>query len=132
MEAERLTAVVCDDAPGFRALLATMLIAEGVEVVGRGASWEEAERLVGGTRAIDAVIVDLWMPELDLEALSRVRALAPEAALVVVTALDVGEACERIGDRGVDLVLNKLAPPTRTAQAIAERARRRHAAAGRG
>ncbi len=85
-------------------------------------TWEEAERLAPG---VDAVVVDLWMPDIELDALERVRALAPDATLAVVTALDLDEARSRIGDRGVDLLLSKLVPPVEIASAIAAHARQR-------
>ena len=117
-----LTAVVCDDAPGFRALLSALLEEAGLTVVARGETWEEAERLAPQARAI---VVDLWMPQLDLEALGRIREASPAATLAVVTALDVDEARERVAGRGVDLVLTKTAPPSTIARAIAEHARAR-------
>jgi CheY-like chemotaxis protein len=119
-----LTAIVCDDAPGFRALLSALLSDAGLDVTGRGETWEDAERLAAGA---DAVVVDLWMPELDLDALDRVRALAPAATLAVVTALDLNEARRRIGDRAIDLLLSKIAPPTDIVAAIATHARDRKA-----
>jgi DNA-binding NarL/FixJ family response regulator len=121
-----LTAIVCDDAPGFRALLATLLRDEGLEVVAEGATWTEAEQLAAG---VDAVVVDLWMPELDVEALARVRACAPDATLAVVTALGVEEARQRVAGVDVDMVLPKATPPRDIASAIASCARDRRAAA---
>ena len=113
------TAIVCDDAPGFRALMSAMLSDAGLNVVGEAATWEETERLVPG---VDAILVDLWMPEFDLEALARVRAAAPDATLAVVTALSLTDATARIATVEVDLLLGKSSPPADIAAAIAERA----------
>lgn len=122
--AERLTAIVCDDAPGFRALLSALLADAGAEVVARGETWEEAVTLAPG---MDIVILDLWMPEFDVDALARVRATAPEATVAVVTALDLDEARLRIGDIPIDLLLSKIAPPAGMVQAIVEHATARRA-----
>jgi DNA-binding NarL/FixJ family response regulator len=119
-----LTAIVCDDAPGFRALLSALLADAGVDVVARGETWVEALELAPG---IDIVIVDLWMPELDLDALRAVRAAAPAATLAVVTALDLDEARRRIGDIPADLILSKIAPPAGMVEEIVGYARGRGA-----
>jgi DNA-binding NarL/FixJ family response regulator len=112
------TAIVCDDAPGFRALMTAMLSDAGLNVIGEAATWEETERLAPG---VDAILVDLWMPEFDLEALARVRASAPGSTLAVVTALSLTDAGARIASVDVDLLLGKSSPPAQIAAAIAER-----------
>src|SRR3954465_6615334 len=114
------TAIVCDDAPGFRALMTAMLSDAGLNVIGEAATWEETERLAPG---VDAIIVDLWMPEFDLDALARVRASAPDATLAVVTALSGTDATARIATVAVDLLLGKSSPPAQIAAAVAERTR---------
>jgi DNA-binding NarL/FixJ family response regulator len=119
---EAPTAIVCDDAPGFRALLTALLEEAGLRVVGDCGTWAEAERLAPGA---DAVVVDLWMPELDIAALARIRACAPDATLAVVTALGLEDAAARIGDVGIDLLLGKFAPPAEVAGAIATHCRGR-------
>ena len=113
------TAIVCDDAPGFRALMTAMLSDAGLYVVGEAATWEETERLAPG---VDAILADLWMPEFDLEALARVRATAPDATLAVVTALSLTDAAARIASVEVDLLLGKTSPPAQIAAAVAVRA----------
>ena len=118
--------ILCDDAPGFRALMIALLTEAGLEVAGQGETWEDAERLAPGA---DVVVVDLWMPELDIPALGRVRACAPGASLVVVTALAAGAAAEHVAPVTIDLLLSKSAPPVETAAAIAAHARARSAPA---
>lgn len=113
------TAIVCDDAPGFRVLLSALLREAGVDVRAVGESWEEAERLAPGC---DIVVLDLWMPAFDPEALARVRAAAPGATLAVVTALELADAAARCDGAGVDLILSKSAPPTEVAAQIAAQA----------
>ena len=115
VEAAR-TAVVCDDAPGFRLLMAALLAEAGVTVTGDGDCWPDAERLAPGA---DVIVVDLWMPEFEAEALARVRALAPEATLAIVTALETTDAERMVAGLGVDLVLSKPWPPADVAARIA-------------
>lgn len=112
------TAIVCDDAPGFRALMSALLAEAGLSVVGEADTWAEAERIAPG---VDAILIDLWMPEIDIEALARVRASAPAATLAVVTALAPAEATERVASVDVDLLLQKSAPPSEIAAAVAAR-----------
>ena len=114
------TAIVCDDAPGFRALMSALLSDAGLQVVGEGDTWEEAERLAPG---VDVILVDLWMPEIDIDALARVRASAPEATLAVVTALGMPEATVLVARVDVDILLPKSSPPADIAAAVAEHAR---------
>ena len=121
---EAPTAIVCDDAPGFRALMTALLEEAGLRVVGDCGTWAEAERLAPG---IDAVVVDLWMPEIDIDALHRIRAACPSATIAVVTALGLEDAAARIGDVGIDLLLAKFAPPVEVAGAIAAHCRARAA-----
>jgi DNA-binding NarL/FixJ family response regulator len=113
------TAIVCDDAPGFRALMSALLAEAGLNVVGEAETWAETELLAPG---VDAILVDLWMPEIDIDALARVRASAPDATLAVVTALGMAEATARVGDIPVDMLLPTPAPPVEIAAAIAARA----------
>jgi DNA-binding NarL/FixJ family response regulator len=114
-----LTGVVCDDAPGFRVLLSALLGEAGVAIAHTGESWADAERMAPGH---DIVVVDLWMPEFDPDALARVRAAAPAATLAVVTALELATATARLAAIAVDLVLSKATPPTQVAATIAAHA----------
>lgn len=110
------TGIVCDDAPGFRVLLSALLREAGVVITGVGASWSDAERLGPGC---DVIVVDLWMPQLELDALARIRSASPHATLAVVTSLDLDHAAERIATVPVDLLLSKCAPPSEVAARIA-------------
>src|SRR3954454_9312909 len=102
--------------------MSALLEEAGLNVVGDAATWADAERLAPG---VDAVVVDLWMPEFDIAALGRVRAAAPDATLAVVTALALNDAAQRIADVRVDLLLAKIAPPAEVAGAIATHCRGR-------
>lgn len=116
------TGIVCDDAPGFRVLMSALLREAGVTIRDVGESWADAERMAPGC---DVIVLDLWMPELELDCLGRIRTAAPRATLAVVTALDLDDAAAKLGHVAVDLLLSKSSPPTETARAIAA-----HAGAG--
>lgn len=114
-----LTGIVCDDAPGFRVLMSALLREAGIEILAVGESWSDAERMANDC---DVIVVDLWMPELEIDALQRIRDAAPDATLAVLTALDLGDAAARIAGVEVDLLLSKSTPPTETAARIAAHA----------
>ncbi|MFL5844715.1 MAG: response regulator [Solirubrobacteraceae bacterium] len=114
------TGIVCDDAPGFRVLMSALLREAGVAITDVGECWEDAERMAPGR---DVVVLDLWMPELELDCLARIRAASPRATLAIVTALDLDAAAGRLSAVPVDLLLSKSAPPTEVAACIAAQAR---------
>jgi DNA-binding NarL/FixJ family response regulator len=107
----RARMLVCEDAIGYRMLISRWLEDAGVEVVGEATTWEEAERMAAELKP-DAVIADLWMPTLDIEALQRLRAAVPDAALVSLSGLSADEAEKLVGSTGaIDLFLSKRQPP---------------------
>ena len=112
--------LVCEDAIGYRMLIRRWLEDAGVEVVGEAPTWPEAERLAQELQP-DAVVADLWMPTLDVDALTRLRDLAPAAAIVSLSGLSVEEAQRLVGDTGaVDLFLSKRQPPAEIVDALRE------------
>ena len=77
--------VVVDDHPLVRDGIASLLAAWGHEIVGLGASGEDAEPLVAA-EAPDLVLMDVRMPGMSgIEATARVRALRPTTAVVMLT-----------------------------------------------
>ena len=113
--------LVCEDAMGYRILIARWLEDAGMEVVAEAVDWIEAE-----ARAVelqpDVVVADLWMPELDTAALARVRAGAPNALLVSLSGLAVADQPALLDgtDARVDLFLSKRQPPAEIVQALRE------------
>ena len=101
--------------------MSAVLREQGFEVEHQGATWADAEALA--VTVPDVIVVDLWMPTYDEEALALVRQHAPDAILAVVTALDADDATRQVADIGVDLVLSKSRPPDEVAALIAARAR---------
>jgi two-component system, NarL family, nitrate/nitrite response regulator NarL len=91
--------LIADDDPLFLdALEAILGIEAQIEVAGRAHDGEEALRLAGELEP-DVVLIDLSMPVVDgFEASKRIRAEAPDTAVVVLTgssyAEDVAKAFE--------------------------------------
>jgi len=80
--------LIVDDHPLTRDALAGLLAQNGFEVVGQAASGAEAIASAAGL-APDLVLLDLSMPEMDgLTALPQIRAAAPNAEVVVLTAAE--------------------------------------------
>jgi CheY-like chemotaxis protein len=112
--------LICDDADGFRLLLQSLFQDAGCEVA-TCTTWREVVDAVDREQP-DAVLLDLWMPTFDVEELVRVRRVAPDALLAVVSSLDrtdVGETVEGIG--GIDVVLSKRDPPGSIVAELMER-----------
>ncbi len=113
--------LVCEDAVGYRILIARWLEDAGMEVVAEADSWVEAERRAAELQP-DVVVADLWMPELDTDALVRVRAGAPEALVVSLSGLAVTDQPPLLeGTQArVDLFLSKRQPPAEIVDALRE------------
>jgi len=78
--------LIVDDHPLTREALASLLTANGFEVVGQASSGAEAIELAAALHPA-LVVLDLTMPEMDgLAALPYLRQAAPDAAIVVLTA----------------------------------------------
>lgn len=121
--------LVVDDALLMRKLIRDVAAESGWEVVGEAADGREAVELYRSLRP-DLVTMDVVMPEMTgLEALRAIRALDPEARVVMVTALDQKQTLlDSIRDGAVDFVvkpferhriamlLSKLAGPTESAR----------------
>jgi DNA-binding NarL/FixJ family response regulator len=110
--------LVCEDAIGYRMLISRWLEDAGVEVVGEATTWAEAEQMAAELMP-DAVIADLWMPTLEIDALERLRAAVPDAALVSLSGLSVEEAEKLVGSTGaIDLFLSKRQPPAEIVESL--------------
>ncbi|HEY3922420.1 MAG TPA: response regulator transcription factor [Gaiellaceae bacterium] len=78
--------LIVDDHPLTRDALASLLGANGFDVAGQAASGAEAIELAAGLQP-ELIVLDLTMPDMDgLAALPRLRAAAPTAEVVVLTA----------------------------------------------
>lgn len=102
--------LLCEDAPGYRMMLRVTLRDAGAEVVGEAESWETAISLATELQP-EVMLVDLWLPTRNDEALTALRAAAPDAHFVALSGLSPAEATELIGELGVaDLILSKRQP----------------------
>src|SRR5436305_183942 len=105
--------LIVDDHPLTRDALAGLLAQHGFDVVGQAGSGEEAIERAGELDP-DLVLLDLSMPEMSgLEALPRVRAAAPNAEVVVLTASEDEEGLLGAVRAGAAGYLLKSEPPER-------------------
>jgi two-component system chemotaxis response regulator CheY len=98
--------LVVDDALFMRKMICGVAAEAGWEVVGEAGDGAQAVTLYQQVRP-DLVTMDLVMPVMGgLEALRRIRAIDPEAKVVVVTALDQKQALmESIRDGAIDFIV---------------------------
>ena len=99
-----IRAVVVDDSPTARDLVVALLNAEqGIEVVGTGASGEDAIRLVKRHKP-DVLAMDIRMKGMDgLEATRQLVGLLPNTKILIITMYEDNElvrACIRAGAAG--------------------------------
>jgi DNA-binding NarL/FixJ family response regulator len=113
--------LVCEDALGYRMLLCRLVEEAGGAIAGEASTWEEAERLSAELEP-DAVIVDLWMPEVDTAALARIRERLPGARIVALSGLGPDEARDVVGETAtsVDCFLSKRQPPAELVDVLRE------------
>jgi DNA-binding NarL/FixJ family response regulator len=107
------TILIVDDHPLTREALAALLVQNGFEVAGQAADAETAVRQAGELGP-DLVLLDLSMPGMNgLEALPRLRAAAPAAEVVVLTASGTEENLLGAIRGGAAGYLLKSEPPER-------------------
>lgn len=95
------TVLVADDEPDVRTVLRLMLRRSGVGVLEAVHGREAVER-VRDHDAIDAVLLDVMMPEMTgPEALSRIRDLVPTMPAVFVSGYERDRVAEHLGERPV-------------------------------
>jgi two-component system KDP operon response regulator KdpE len=101
-----ITILVVDDDPAFRVGLAASLKASGYWVdLARNA--QEALHYVR-ERSVDMVLLDINMPAIDgVEACHRIRGLAPQTGIVVLTARDTEDDKVRALEAGADDYITK-------------------------
>ncbi|HZQ82245.1 MAG TPA: response regulator transcription factor [Gaiellaceae bacterium] len=105
--------LLVDDHPLTRDALAGLLAQHGFDIVGQAGSGEEAIRRAEELQP-DLVLLDLSMPEMSgLEALPRVRQVAPNAEVVVLTASEDEDSLLGAIRGGAAGYLLKSEPPER-------------------
>jgi DNA-binding NarL/FixJ family response regulator len=107
------TILIVDDHPLTREALAALLVQNGFDVAGQAADGETAVRQAGELGP-DLILLDLSMPGMNgLEALPRLRAAAPAAEVVVLTASGTEENLLGAIRGGAAGYLLKSEPPER-------------------
>lgn len=107
------TILIVDDHPLTREALAALLEQNGFEVAGQAADGETAVRQAG-VLGPDLILLDLSMPGMNgLEALPQLRAAAPAAEVVVLTASGTEENLLGAIRGGAAGYLLKSEPPER-------------------
>jgi len=117
---EPVRVFVCDDAPAFRDLLRMALEADGsLSVVGEAEDGTGLDAIVEARP--DVVLLDLNMPELGgLEALPRLRELAPGARVIVLSSFSAEEKEAAALAAGADRYLDKRESFTRIRDVVVE------------
>jgi DNA-binding NarL/FixJ family response regulator len=111
--------LIVDDHPVFRAGIVNLLgIEPEFEVVGQAASGEAALAMLDERRP-DIILLDLSMRGIDgFEALRRIRAVAADVRVIVLTSSDAAEHAARAAQAGADGYLTKLLDHTEIVAAI--------------
>ena len=111
---------VCDDAPAFRDLLRMALESDdGLTIVGEAEDGAEVEAIADARP--DVVLLDVSMPGLNgLEALPRVRELAPDSRIVVLSSFSAEEKGAEAEAAGADRYLDKRESFARIREVIRE------------
>ncbi len=117
---------IVDDHPLVRAGLAALLIEQGgVEIVGEGSDGDEAVALVEAVRP-DVLLLDVSMHRVDgVAATRRVRVVAPELPVLIVTSSSDSAQLRAALAAGADGYLLKDADPDEIAAAVRAVARGR-------
>ena len=117
---EPIRVFVCDDAPAFRDLLRLALEQDGeLAVVGEADDGAHLQDIA--TARPDVVLLDVSMPELGgLEALPRVRELAPAARVVVLSSFGAEEMGDAALSAGADRYLDKRESFARIREVVRE------------
>jgi DNA-binding NarL/FixJ family response regulator len=100
--------VLCDDAPGFRALMRYTLETElGFRVVGEAGDGEAGVRVVGEVLP-DVVLLDLSMPGMaGIEAIAQMRECAPGSRIVALSGFAAEDMEAAALERGAHAYVEK-------------------------
>jgi DNA-binding NarL/FixJ family response regulator len=125
---EHVRVFLCDDVAEIRVLMRFTLEEDPrLEVVGEAADGEAGVAGVVDTRA-DIILLDLSMPGMDgLEAIARLREVAPSTGIVVLSGFSAGRLREAAIDAGADRYLEKGEPGQAIRSAVLDVSRARRA-----
>jgi two-component system nitrogen regulation response regulator NtrX len=101
--------LVCDDEPGIRKTLSQILGDEGYDVDAVGLGQDVLTRALGEEgRRPEAILLDVWLPDLDgLTVLDRLRAAGLETPVVMISGHGTVETAVQAVKRGADDFLEK-------------------------
>ena len=112
--------LICDNTDGFRLQLQAGFERAGLAVASC-ASWEHVADAAESERP-DAILADLGSSTFDVEQLVRVRQVAPDAILAVLSPAEGnGSHNTEEGIGGIDVVLSRRAPLERIVEELAGR-----------
>lgn len=123
---EVVRVLIADDEPLFLEMVAALLTAEGLEVVGRA---EDGREAIDRTLALtpDVTLMDISMPILDgIEATREIRRRIPTACVLVLTGSTVAEDIDRARKAGAAAFLSKDRIGSELVATITELARGAH------
>jgi signal transduction histidine kinase len=111
--------LLVDDVADLRFLLRVVLETDGAfEVVGEAGDGETAIDMCARTRP-EVIVLDLSMPTMDgLEALPRLRELAPDATIAVLTGFEGKKIAASAAALGADAYFEKGTPPVAVVDAL--------------
>ena len=100
--------LVCDDEPGIRRTLGQVLSDEGYVVESAEGGQEALARLLGPGPRVDAIFLDVWLPDADgLAILGKLREAGFEAPVVMISGHGSVEMAVSAVKRGADDFLEK-------------------------
>ena len=100
--------LVCDDEPGIRRTLGQVLSDEGYLVESAEGGQEALARLLGPGPRVDAIFLDVWLPDADgLAILGKLREAGFEAPVVMISGHGSVEMAVSAVKRGADDFLEK-------------------------
>jgi NarL family two-component system response regulator LiaR len=107
---EKLTVLIADDHPLLReALHRTLEVEEDIEVVAEAGDGEEAVKLASELKP-NVAVMDIVMPKLNgIEATRKIKEIAPDTAILILTAYDDDEYVLGLLDAGAAGYLLKSA-----------------------